>query len=104
MGLMFWDGPCPDCNGEGVIEGKLCPECAGTGMIGGADEVKPLPDYVKNNCVGQKLRHTREQRRISMSDLASEFGWGLIHLSNIERGREYPSIDEQVQIMEWIDG
>ncbi len=26
-------GPCPDCKGTGILNGKVCPRCAGTGEI-----------------------------------------------------------------------
>lgn len=104
MALSFWDGPCPECEGTGFVNDDPCPNCDGSGMIGGVEDMPPLPDYVRHNVVGQKLRHVREQRRIGMQELADEFGWGVVRLCNIERGREYPTTDELVQIMGWIDG
>ncbi|MBD5641850.1 MAG: helix-turn-helix domain-containing protein [Desulfovibrio sp.] len=102
MAKCFWDGPCPECHGEGVINDELCPECEGRGMVGGVEEIKPLPDYVRHKAVGSKLRHVRERRGVSMTELAKEFGWRIVHLSNIERGTVCPTIDELVQITEWI--
>lgn len=102
----FVDRKCERCGGWGCVEfGFKCPECYGTGIIGGYEEV-PDSDVSKINSIpyiARQLRKVRENRKIGMDELAREFGWSLVHLSNIETGREKPTDDERIQIMLWIE-
>lgn len=103
---IFVDGKCEKCKGTGIVfkglNGGSCPECHGTGIIGSYDEVPDIPMNGDRE-FGKLLRKTREQRKIGMDELAKEFGWSLVHLSNIETGREKATNVEYFQIMRWIE-
>lgn len=45
------EGICPDCNGEGEINGQVCRRCEGTGEI---DEDEP--DTSDHRSIGQRMR------------------------------------------------
>lgn len=101
----FVDRTCPRCDGSGEIGGfdglQTCPECHGTGLVGSYGEVPDIPMNGDKE-FGDLLRKTREQCKIGMYELAKEFGWSPVHLSNIETGREQPTETERRQIKEWL--
>lgn len=106
---VFVDRKCPNCDGSGEIGGfdglQICPECHGMGLIGSYEEASNI-DISKINFVSaaaSHLRRVREQRKISMGTLAKHFDWSLVHLSNLETGREQPTEAELQQIKEWLN-
>lgn len=102
----FVDGTCQRCGGSGEIGGvsgiQTCPECKGTGHIGSFKEVPPIDPTKIQSALAYRLRKTREQRKIGMSELATHFGWSVVHLSDIERGRVEPTPEEREQIKNWV--
>lgn len=102
----FVDGRCPRCDGEGEIGGwdglQVCPECHGMGIGGAFKEVPPIDPAKIPGAFAYRLRKTREQNKVGMSELADHFGWSVVHLSNIERGVIEPTEKEFKQIEEWI--
>lgn len=102
----FVDRKCPRCDGGGEIGGfegfQICPECNGTGHIGSFEEVPPIDPAKIQSALAYRLRKTREQRKIGMSELAAHFGWSVVHLSDIERGRVEPTPEEREQIKNWV--
>lgn len=98
----FVDRKCAHCEGWGVVEfGFKCPECHGTGIIGSYEKVPDIPMNGDKE-FGNLLRKTREKRKIGMDELAKLFGWSLVHLSDIETGREQPTEEEKQQIQKWL--
>lgn len=97
MGFAFVDRRCT-CG-----EDANCPHCGGSGLVGSFEEVPDIPFHIPYAIV-YRLRQQRERRKVSMADLAAQFGWSLVHLSDIERGRVDPTEEEREQIREWVYG
>lgn len=102
----FVDGVCQRCAGSGEIGGvvgiQACPECNGTGHIGSYKEVPPIDPSKIPSALVYRLRKTREQRKVGLIELAKIFGWSVVHLSDIERGRVEPTPEEREQIKNWV--
>lgn len=98
MGYAFVDRKC-HCEGTDCY----CSDCHGTGIVGTFEEVPDTPIHIPM-AIAYRLRQQRERRNVSMSDLAAHFGWSLVHLSDIERGRLDPTPEEIMQIREWLYG
>lgn len=108
----FVDRKCERCKGTGEIgkvedEGKLynipCPECRGWGKIGSFEEVPNIPINGDKE-FGNLLRKTREDRQISMSELAILLKCKVSRISEIETGIVMPTDKERKLLQEWIDG
>lgn len=99
----FVDRECPNCKGENLSTlGLRCRFCNGTGHIGSFEEVPAIDPAKIQSALAYRLRKTREQRKIRMSELAAHFGWSVVHLSDIERGRAEPTPEEREQIKNWV--
>lgn len=70
---------------------------AGNGMNA---KVRPA---AASDSVGQKLRHRRVVRRMSLSEVAEKAGLSIALLSQIERGLSTPSLRSLNQICEALD-
>ncbi len=103
----FLDRKCPRCNGEGTLRSALpvtlCPLCRGTGIVG---SYEPVPDMPKLNPTpfSKILRSTRENRKISLRNLALLLGFTPSRLSGIEVGLYAPTPDEEKKIREYLEG
>ena len=102
----FVDGKCERCDGSGEIRGvsgvQTCPDCNGTGSVGSFKEVPPIDPAKIPTALSFRLRRTREKRKMGLTELAAHFGWSVVHLSDIERGRVDPTPEEREQIKKWV--
>ncbi len=102
MSYAFVDRRCTACGGIGLTgTGKCCKKCAGTGLVGSLEDV-PNIEYDGPSAVAHRLRLTRETKKVSMSELADQFGISVFELSDIERGRLEPIGELKTQIARWV--
>lgn len=95
MEEVFIDYVCPNCNGEG------CRHCNHTGSIG--KFTKYIPRKMRGNIeFGMRVRSTRENRCVSMRELAEYVGVSVARLSDIECGFEMPNKNELKKLKKWI--
>lgn len=112
MGWSFIDVVCSDCKGEG------CTTCMNTGLLGkiykrATREARGDPTPVNlrvtfdssgnaSHDFGSIIRKTREDRQVSMRDLADYAGMSVPRLSDIERGIEAPNSEERKKLEDWL--
>lgn len=101
----FVDRKCEHCNGKGFLtepKWSSCPECDGTGTIGSFEEVP----NISINCdkeFGNLLRKIREDRQISMSEIAILLKCNVSRISEIEIGIVMPTYKERKLLQDWIE-
>lgn len=109
MSYAFVDMKCPRCNDNGVIpcedyaSVQTCPKCHGTGIVGDFAKVPDI-ELPRQTELGIVLRKTRQQRKLTLRELAQKFECTVSRLSNIETGRVVPTPEEIRMIEEWING
>lgn len=53
--------------------------------------------------IGKRLKECRQKAGISQTELAQITGMGITAISNIERGSNYPTVDNLITIMKAVD-
>ena len=87
------DCRCPNCNGEG------CTKCDGSGLIGkyvpfAANDLKP-------DALAKCFRKVREERGLSLADIATQMGLPAVRVSDVERGASRTAYEDRF-IKRWL--
>lgn len=95
--LVFVDGPCPECSGDG------CASCNGNGTRGFLKgEQEGTADLQTAWSRDNQLRCWREDRKLSMKEMARACGLTVVEISDIERGRMIPDREQNERLISFI--